>query len=157
AYDGNAAWHGYGAYGYHGSGTAAGAYHGSGPYGGYHTGAAYRTPYGGAASHTTYGPGGGVHTGGSGYNAATGPGYHYGGGGTAGRGPSHPRSTNTRPHHTRGPTDRRPTLRWRHYGRRPALELERMGARRLVFSGGQRSWLEQHARRRIPWRPPLTS
>ncbi|HMF89759.1 MAG TPA: DUF3300 domain-containing protein [Candidatus Angelobacter sp.] len=104
AYYGNAAWHGYGAYGYHGYGTAAGAYHGSGPYGGYHTGAAYRTPYGGAASHTTYGPGGGVHTGGSGYNAATGQGYHYGGGETAAGGTAYHGSTTTGQHYAGGTT-----------------------------------------------------
>jgi len=86
AYYGNAAWHGgYGAYGYHGYGTAyhgaygsAAAYHGVGPNGAYHTGGAYQTAYGGAARNTTYAPGGAVHTSGTGYSNVTGQGYHYG-------------------------------------------------------------------------------
>jgi len=80
AYYGNAAWHGaYGAYGYHGyGGYNAASYHGYGPGGAYHTGGAYSTPWGGGAAHTTYGPGGTVHTAGTGYDAVTGQGYHYG-------------------------------------------------------------------------------
>jgi hypothetical protein len=105
-YYGNAAWHGgYGAYGYHGYGGYGGtAYHGYGPGGGYHTGAAYHTPWGGGSTHTSYGPDGGVHTGGSGYNAATGQGYHYGGSRTAAGGTAYHGTTSTGQHYAGGTT-----------------------------------------------------
>jgi hypothetical protein len=100
-YYGNAAWRGgYGAYGYHGYGTAyhgaygsaasyrgaygsAGAYSGANRAGGYSSGGAYRTAYGGQSRHTSTTGAGGVHTGGSGYSNVTGQGYHYGAGQTA--------------------------------------------------------------------------
>lgn len=111
-YYGNAAWHGgYGAYGYHGYGTAyrgaygsAAAYHGYGPGGAYHTGGAYRTAYGGASRQTTYGPGGGVHTSGSGYSNVTGQGYHYGATRTAAGGTAYHGMTSTGQHIAGGTT-----------------------------------------------------
>lgn len=106
AYYGNAAWHGaYGAYGYHGyGGYNAAAYHGYGPGGAYHTGGAYSTPWGGAASHTTYGPDGAVHTAGTGYNAATGQGYHYGATSTPYGGTAYHGTTSTGQHYAGGTT-----------------------------------------------------
>ncbi len=103
AYYGNAAWHGYSAYGYHGYGTAAG-YHGYGPGGAYHTGGAYSTPYGSATSHTSYGAYGGAHTGGSGYSAATGQGYHYGASQTAAGGTVAHGTTSSGEHYAGGTT-----------------------------------------------------
>jgi hypothetical protein len=123
AYYGNAAWHGYGAYGYHGYGAyntarggygttasyhgaygSAGTYHGYGPGGAYHTGGGYSTAWGGATSHTTYSPYGGAHTGGSGYNAATGQGYHYGASETAAGGTMAHGTTSTGQHYAGGTT-----------------------------------------------------
>ncbi|HEV2116453.1 MAG TPA: DUF3300 domain-containing protein [Terriglobales bacterium] len=125
-YYGNAAWHGaYGAYGYHGYGGygaaayhgsngsaaayhgpngSAAAYHGYGADGGYHTGGAYQTAYGAGTAHTGYGPDGAVHTGGSGYNAATGQAYHYGGTSTANGGTAYHGTTSSGQHYAGGTT-----------------------------------------------------
>lgn len=115
-YHGSAAWHGvYGAYGYHGQGAyGAAAYHspagsaagyrGYGAQGGYHTGGAYQTAWGSGTAHTAYGPGGTVHTGGSGYNAATGQAYHYGGTSTPSGGTAYRGTTSAGQHYAGGTT-----------------------------------------------------
>lgn len=115
-YYGSTAWHGaYGAYGYHGYGAyggaayhgaygSAGAYHGYSANGTYHTGGAYSTAAGAGTAHTSYGADGAVHTGGSGYNAATGQSYHYGGGSTAAGGTAYHGTTSTGQHYAGGTT-----------------------------------------------------
>ena len=122
AYYGNAAWHGgYGAYGYHGYGTAyhgaygsaasyhgaygsAGAYSGVNRAGGYSSGGAYRTAYGGQSQHTSTTAAGGIHTGGSGYNNVTGQGYHYGATQTAAGGTAYHGTTASGEHVAGGTT-----------------------------------------------------
>ena len=112
-YYGNAAWRGgYGAYGYHGYGTAyhgaygsaasyrgaygsAGAYSGANRAGGYSSGGAYRTAYGGQSRQTSTNAAGGVHTSGSGYSNVTGQGYHYGASRTAAGGTAYHGTTSS--------------------------------------------------------------
>jgi Protein of unknown function (DUF3300) len=115
-YYGSAAWHGaYGAYGYHGYGGygaaayhtpygSAGGYRGYSANGNYHTGGAYNTAYRSGTAHTTYGADGAVHTGGSGYNKATGQGYHYGASQTAAGGTVAHGTTSTGQHYAGGTT-----------------------------------------------------
>jgi Protein of unknown function (DUF3300) len=115
-YYGSTAWHGaYGAYGYHGYGAYGGAayhgaygsaagYHGYSANGTYHTGGAYSTAAGAGTTHTSYGQDGAVHTGGSGYNAATGQSYHYGGSSTAAGGTTYHGTTSTGQHYAGGTT-----------------------------------------------------
>jgi Protein of unknown function (DUF3300) len=115
-YYGSTAWHGaYGAYGYHGYGAYGGAayhgaygsaagYHGYSANGTYHTGGAYSTAGGAGTTHTSYGQDGAVHTGGSGYNAATGQSYHYGGSSTAAGGTTYHGTTSTGQHYAGGTT-----------------------------------------------------
>ncbi len=115
-YYGSTVWHGaYGAYGYHGYGAYGGAayhgpygsaagYHGYSANGTYHTGGAYSTAGGAGTTHTSYGPDGAVHTGGSGYNAATGQSYHYGGSSTAAGGTTYHGTTSTGQHYAGGTT-----------------------------------------------------
>jgi hypothetical protein len=115
-YYGSTAWHGaYGAYGYHGYGAYGGAayhgpygsaegYHGYSANGTYHTGGAYQSAWGSGAQHTSYGPDGAVHTGGSGYNAATGQSYHYGGSSTPYGGSAYHGTTSTGQHYAGGTT-----------------------------------------------------
>jgi hypothetical protein len=115
-YYGSTAWHGaYGAYGYHGYGAygaasyhgpygSAEGYHGYSANGTYHTGGAYQSAWGSGTAHTSYGPDGAVHTGGSGYNAATGQAYHYGGTSTPDGGSAYHATTNTGQHYGGGTT-----------------------------------------------------